>query len=474
MDAPRAACRRRTCTLGTGSIASTLLVILLAVAPTTASAADTPLLRIYLTDGSSLSCYGEYARIGDDVVFSLPLAAGSEPVRLHLATVPAAEVDWAATERYRDSVRAAQYASARGEADFAALTGELTRVLNDIALATDPNVQLALAEQARRRLADWPREHFGYKAEEVRQIVALLDEVVSELRFARGERRFDLSLVASVMPPDHVPLLPRPTLQESIEQALRLSRLAPQPQERRALLEAARGLVDEHARALPTAWRASTRSRIVAALETERAVDRRYAALRAQAIASAARAAGRADVRGVERAIHAARAEDARLGGHRPEVVEALIDTLNERLDAARRLRLARDQWRVKARVLTAYGRAVEQPLGELARSRPLLEDIRTLAGPDAPSLERFERRLDRIGGRLQEMIVPADASAPHAVLNSALQMAGQAVRLRQAAVSSNDLPTAWQASTAATGALMLFDRARADLTRLLEPPRLQ
>jgi hypothetical protein len=468
--------RRRPGTRPLDVTSSALLAALLLLAPAGAlvEASDPPLFRIFLTDGSSLSSYGEFAQVGDRIVFSLPLGPVSDPPRLHLATVPADAVDWPATARYGESVRASHYAATRGEADYAALTADVTRVLNEIALATDKNVQLSLAELARRQIAEWPRRHFGFKSAEVRQIVGLLDEVVSELRFARGERRFDLTLVASVMPPERMPLLPRPTLQESIEQTLRLSRLTRATEERRALLETARGLLDHHLAALPSAWRAATRSSVVAELEAERAIDRSYTVLRARTYGMAMQAAARADVRGVERAIALARLEDARLGGRRPEVVDALLGTLNERLDSARRLRLARDQWNVKARVLTTYGRAVKKPLGDLARSRPLLEDIRMLAGPDSESLEQFERRLARMTTHLHGIVVPADASASHAVLNSGLQLATNAVRLRQAAVSSNDLHTAWEASTAAAGALMLLDRARADLARVLEPPRLQ
>jgi len=49
------------------------------------------------------------------------------------------------------------------EADYAALTGEVASVLNSIMFTKDPKVRLNLAMQARRRLASWPRDHFGYR-----------------------------------------------------------------------------------------------------------------------------------------------------------------------------------------------------------------------------------------------------------------------------------------------------------------------
>jgi hypothetical protein len=57
-------------------------------------------------------------------------------------------------------------------------------------------------------------------------------------------------------------------------------------------------------------------------------------------------------------------------------------------------------------------------------------------------------------------------------VLVSALQMADTAARLRQDAIASGTLKQAWDASAAAAGSLMLAERARGDLERVLEPPQ--
>jgi len=69
--------------------------------------------RLFLRDGSSVATIGEFARTGDRVVLTIGLGD-----RLTMATVPAAQVDWTRTDRYTESVRAAQYAATRGEADF--------------------------------------------------------------------------------------------------------------------------------------------------------------------------------------------------------------------------------------------------------------------------------------------------------------------------------------------------------------------
>ena len=47
-----------------------------------------------------------------------------------------------------------------------------------------------MAVDARKRLASWPRDHYGYRADDVREILGMLDEAISELRVAAGETSF--------------------------------------------------------------------------------------------------------------------------------------------------------------------------------------------------------------------------------------------------------------------------------------------
>ena len=69
------------------------------------------LFRVFLSDGRVLSSYGEWARLDDRVIFSMPTQLTREPVELHLVTIPAQRVDWPRTEQYAESVRAAAYAA---------------------------------------------------------------------------------------------------------------------------------------------------------------------------------------------------------------------------------------------------------------------------------------------------------------------------------------------------------------------------
>ena len=69
-----------------------------------AAAAEAMLFELYLTDGTSIVSYGEFARVGDRVVFSLVMGGTDQP-RLHAATLPANAIDWTRTERQAASTR---------------------------------------------------------------------------------------------------------------------------------------------------------------------------------------------------------------------------------------------------------------------------------------------------------------------------------------------------------------------------------
>lgn len=125
------------------------------------------LLRVFLRDGTSLVSYGEFARVNDRVIFSLPTASAPNPP-LQLVNLPAERVDWERTTRYAERARAARYFATRAEQDFIALSNSVSRTLNEVAFAPDAAARLEIVERARRTLADWPRQHFNYKSAEVR------------------------------------------------------------------------------------------------------------------------------------------------------------------------------------------------------------------------------------------------------------------------------------------------------------------
>lgn len=436
--------------------------------------ADSHLGRVFLLDGTTLTCLGEYARLDDRIVFSLPL--GQEPdgrPRLQLMTLPSSRIDWARTERYRDTVRAAQYADTRGESDFTLMTGEVARTLNDIAFTADPARKLVLAEDARKRLTDWPAEHYGYRAGEVHDIAALLDEAVSELRASAGGQAFDLNLVAMAVP-DTVPLMPEPTPGDIIAQALAAADLADVPAERIGMLTSVVAYIDSVGASLSDTSRLAARTFAERRLDEERRADRDYSAFADRVTRKAASLARRANVRGIERIIGGVDARDQALGRRRPDQVRAVLTALSDQLDAARRLRLARDQWNLRLSAYRSYTRLIRSSLTSLDLMQAGLEDIKRLAGPDAPALARLATLADRAARELHFVVPPSDLASVHSLLQSACDMGASAARIRREAVGSGSMTVAWNASAAAAGSLMLVAQARDDLGRYLAPPALR
>jgi hypothetical protein len=420
--------------------------------------------RLFLRDGTSVATVGEFARLGDRVVVTIGLGD-----RLTMATMPAAQVDWARTDRYTDAVRAAHYAATRGEADFAAMSAVVARTLSDVAVTPGRAAQLALAERARRQLAEWPRDHYNYRAEEVRQTLALLDEVIAGLRAATGQTNFDVAFVANVLPAPPEPVQPAPTLQDTIEQALRLSLLAEAGAERTALAAQARSALAAAPAAAP--WVADVRARVERVIETEQRIDSRYTVLSQQTVRALDRPSLRHDVSRLLRVRARVVERDAALGRARPDAVQGLLALVDARLDAARRLQLARDQWASRAPALRRYRRDVAPWSALLAEHRRTLEAIRTLSGPPIDRLAALDLSLARLAPLLKTIAVPADARAAHAAMLGALGLAETASRGRARAIETQNLPVAWEASAAAAGALQMAERAARDAAALLRPP---
>lgn len=444
-----------------------------AQAPDASASPAAMLFRIFLKDGRTLVSYGDIARVADRVVFSIPVGLIDGPAPpLHLVNIAESAVDWDQTDRYAHALRARHYAATRGESDFERLSDEVARTLSHVSQAKDPSRRLALATEAQRMLANWPATHYGYRAGDVAQLSGLLDEAVAELRVAAGLSRFDLTLVATkdATPPD-VPELPAPTEQDSLEGAFQAALLTPDVAERTSLFEA---IMDSlGGRAAETAWATSLRSRAAAALAAEQRIDREYRDLTTRTVAAANEQAKRADVGALEKLLRGVLVADDRLGRHRPEMTASLLATLDARLAAARRLRLERDAWTLQQERVSVYQRRIDAPLQRIRRARAGLEQIRQLAGPVPGALQPLQVRLTQALDDLRKVKPPAEAAPVHSMLVSAVQMGVRAVTDRRQAVSATDMKIAWEASSAAAGALMLFDRAQEELRALTVPPRL-
>jgi hypothetical protein len=452
------------------SLGRAILLALLVPAHAHAQAVS-PLYRVFLADGSTLSSYGEWARVDGHIVFSMPVTPGMDPAQLHLVSLPVERVDWTRTERYADAVRAAHYGATRGEDDFARLSADVAEVLNEIALVKDPAERLVRAERARAALATWPATHYGYRAKEVHDILGSLDEVIGGLRAAAGLGRFDLALTANTPPPPAETLLPPPDQAEVVQQLMAAAAAVDTPEEKVSLFQTVVGIVDRAVGYLPEAWAATIRSTALSAIAEERKIDASYRQLRETTLAAASRYASEADVRSLEKLRTTLDAEDRKLGRRRLPDMLAITAAIDAQLEAAHRLRLARDQWLLRLDRMRAYQRETSAPVAAIERVRGRLDDIRALAGPAPWRLRPLIDVLGRQSRILSRIDPPAELSAVHALFRSAGEMAHNAAVLRLDAVEAADLDLARRASSAAAGAILLLTRARAELDAALRPP---
>ena len=338
-----------------------------------AAADDATLLRVFLNDGTSLVSYGELARVGDRVVFSMPTAASPNPP-LQLVNLPADRVDWDRTNRYAESARATHYIADAGRDDYAALS-ERGRAGAERGRARRPTRRSGWRSSSARarRSPTGRRSTYNYRQAEVRQMLSMLDEAIADLRAAAGAQplRPDAVARSPIRRRSREPLLPPPTPQEAIEQMLLAARAGrTAPAERTSLL--ADGAGDDRSRrrrrCRPTGRRRPAPRR-EAAIATELQLDRSYQALtRADAGASPT---ARAQRRRPRPRAAAARHSAARRGARREAARRRQRAGRRGRgeLDAARQLQLARDRWALRAPDLQRYRVAIAHADGSASRS---------------------------------------------------------------------------------------------------------
>jgi hypothetical protein len=425
------------------------------------------LYRVFLRDGSTLVSYGEYARVADRVVVTMPLGSiGGPTPDLEVLSIPADTVDWDKTDAYADAARAARYAATAGPNDFAMLNDAVSIALSDISATDDADRKIAMATEARLNVTKWASEHYGYRAKDVAQLATVFDDVIAETKRVRGESNPEMSMVASLAVPPDTPLLPNPTLQETVEEALRAVTLAPDATERTSLLTAIeRTLAGAGAN---EAWAVLLRTRVTASLAIEQRTDQAYATLTHDALRAADRYAAVGDVTAVERTIRSLLRQDDKFGQRRPEQMAAVLATLDARLETARQERLARDNRAARAGVIAQYRQAIAEPLAIMRREKTSLDEIRRLAGPASARLSELTSALKRAERLLDKVTPPDEVSSAHSLLKTSVRLAARAADGRHRAVLTRNMTTAQEASSAAAGALMLFDRAEADLRILV------
>ena len=294
------------------------------------------LLRVFLTDGTSIVSYGEPARVNDRVIFSMPTAATPNPP-LPLVNLPAARVDWDRTMRSAAPARSSHYVETQAENDYATLSNDVASTLNEVMQTAEPAMRMRDCRGARRTLADWPAARYSYRSPRFASCSACSTRRSRICRRQRSPGRFSLNLSAFTDPPAIVePLLPAPTPQQAIELVLTAAHASDISVERTSLLASAVAAIDHETAALPPGWVAATRAAAAAEIAAEVRLDRSYQALSARMMLLANRRAKLADVRGLERVVRYVHQRDEALGNKRPDAVGSLLEAVQVKLDAAR------------------------------------------------------------------------------------------------------------------------------------------
>jgi hypothetical protein len=454
--------------LAAGPVAAAVLTLV--AQSSAAQDASATLYRVFLADGTSITSFGEFVRTGDRVVLSIPVGPVSSPTSLQLVSLPAGSIDWGRTDLYSDAVRSARYAATRGDADYTALTAEVARALGEVALAADPERKLALAVQARRSLREWPAAHFGYRAADVQELAAMLEEAVSSARAATGQRSFDLSLVAPGLRMPS-PLLPAPTIEESLTSAAAAARVADVPAERLSLQQAVLLALRANEPSLPAPFAMTLRKTVGRELSSGLRDDREYRALATDAVRDAAARASDGDVRGVQRVIDKVTRQDAKLGRRRPQEILSIMAAVNAHMDAARERRLSLDRYAFRKETYADYEREILDELRALAAVGKDIEAVKAMAGPKPRVLPRLIEALKGSSWRLGSLVPPDDLRDVHAGLQSAVHLMSEAARMRREAVMANDLPAARNAASAAAGSLLLLAQAKSGIEGFFAPP---
>ena len=339
-----------------------------------------------------------------------------------------------------------------------------------ISKISDPRERLATAERARQKLADWPAAHYGYRIDEVREALNVLDEVTAQLRVGVGITRFDLSLSAPLPAPPPPPL-PPPSDAELMEQFVAAASISESPAERMSLLQTVLRLLDRAVGLLPKEWADRIRGTASADLEREREIERAYDALQTSTLEAAAKLAARGKMSDIEKLRDKVRAEDQRLGGQRAGDVAALLATIDLEAAAAIEIREATKMWERRAPAYRRYRRAMNSSFKTFNEAIDPLERVKAMSGPPVNTIPPLAKRLAQSSKTVAKVEAPEDLASTHALIRSAWELADSAFRLRLDSVSQNSVDVAQRASSAAAGALMLYQRARADQLSAMEPP---
>lgn len=448
-----------------------ILIVLLMIGGFTpvVAAGPTPLFRVFLKDGTPLVCWGEYARVGDRLVLTVPVGTGARTA-YEFVSIPVTKIDMEKTESYAEAVRASQFAASRGKAEYTELSDRLAAELASIATMADPKQRLATAESARQQLIAWAESSHGYRAKEVQQLLQMFDSAIVDLRVAAGESRFAINLSGSTMPAAPMRLRGAPTAQETVDLALKAARVADSDDVRRALLNRAKAVAASLSKTDPRADK--LRAAVGRALAEAARVEIAYRRLDHDIRGLVASAVDRGDVLGVTALRERVLRTDRLLGRQRPDDVASLLEWVDREKDAAAEQRLVLDHWEsLKAEVIE-YQKETKSLIASLDGLSRTLIAISNMTGPPLTTLVMAERQTAAVSSMFANLLAPEGALAAHSLLGLAIEQADQAVRTRHRAVETRKVAVAREAAEAAVDARTRLVQAKNALTKALKPPK--
>jgi hypothetical protein len=266
--------------------------------------------------------------------------------------------------------------------------------------------------------------------------------------------------------------MPAPSDQEIVEQMMAAASFAETPAERAGLLQKVVNLLDSTVGLLlPEGWAARIRRTVLGDLEEQRRIERAYADLRTSTLEASAKALAKLKAKDIERLRDRVIKEDIRLGRHQPGDIDALVSTLTMQIDSANQVKAAQQQWEKRAPIYRKYRRSMNGAFSTFKKALVSLDQVKSMSGPPAIDIGLILDKLAKAEKAIAKVTPPEELAASHALVRSSWELAQNALRLRQQSVAANSLIGQQQASSAAAGALMLYQKARTDLTAQMEKP---
>jgi hypothetical protein len=123
---------------------------------------------------------------------------------------------------------------------------------------------------------------------------------------------------------------------------------------------------------------------------------------------------------------------------------------------------------------LRAYRDSMSDSIQKLTKLHQPLEDIKGLSGSAPDALAAILKTAADVQKATATVQPPEEFRDLHGLMMSAIQLAQNAAKLRREAALTGNMARAWDASSAAAGALMLSERVSTEMQTAFRLPQLK